>query len=375
MLIHNITERANLSMMLYAQRVGAAVGARWDVRHVQSKPDCADGSGVGWHGITALAKAKGYFARYAMYPVKAMRVRGDVFHVVDHAYGHLVATLPRRRSVVTCHDLMLLKLARGDFGGAVPFSKTAALSLRLSVSFLRYAARVVVDSRSTATDVLEQAGVPPERISVVYPGVESHFVPSPSLSAKETARRRFDLDDRPAWLHVGNSWFYKNLEAVLQALANTTENAREAPVLLKVGQGFSASQRALIKKLGIGSRVREIGLLDADELCAAYWACDVLVFPSLWEGFGWPVLEAMACGTPVVCSGRGALGETAVGAAAVVEPEDPCAIAEAVRHVLGDAEYRRDLVRMGLDRVRQFTWERAGEQMCAVYETVADAAP
>jgi glycosyltransferase involved in cell wall biosynthesis len=316
----------------------------------------------------------GYLSRYLAYPLRVARLQGDVFHVVDQAYGHLVAVLPRRRSVVTCHDLTLIKLARGEFGDAAPVSKSAILLLRLSVAFLRRAARIVAVSRATAVDVQEHLRVPAERVEIVYSGVDAHFVSPPNASAKAAARRRFDVDGRPTWLHVGTSSFYKNLETILQALANTAEKGREAPVLLKVGQGFSASQRALIKRLGIESRVREIGLLDPEELCAAYWASDVLVFPSLWEGFGWPVLEAMACGTPVVCSSRGALGETAMGAAALVEPQDSSAISEAVRRVLSDAEYRLELVRMGLDRVRQFTWERAGEQMCAVYETVAGAA-
>src|SRR5262245_33653270 len=262
-LLHNVTERANLSMRLYAERVAAAVGAQWEVRHVGVRlaPDAEDRpSGK---RLAVLAKSREYLSRYVIYPLKVAGLRGDVFHIVDHAYGHLMATLPRRRCVVSCHDLILFKLAQGEFGPVMPVPKTALLLLRLSAAFLRCAARVVVDSRATARDVHEYLRVPRGRVEVVYPGVDECFGLPPSSSARDAARRRFDLDGRPTWLHVGNNWFYKNIESVLHALALSNENSGQLPVLLKVGQRFSDSQRVLIQRLGIEDRVRESGLLDA----------------------------------------------------------------------------------------------------------------
>jgi len=372
-LLHDVREDANLSMKLYAERVAAAVGGGWMVRHVS--PWAGWGNAPGGRGTFSwwLAKSGEYVARYLVYPVAAARRRADVFHIVDHGYGYLLASVPGRRTVVTCHDLMLLKLARGEFGWRGPIPKLPALLLRLSAGFLRLAGRVVAVSRATADDTVRLLGVPRERVEVIYSGVEASFSPPPDRATRRAARARLGLDGRPVLLHVGNNWFYKNVDAVIRTLPLVGNG--DAAVLLKVGQGFSVDQQALAARLAVTDRIRELGRLGVDELRAVYWAADVLVFPSLWEGFGWPVLEAMACGTPVVCSDRGALGETAPGAATLVDPDDPKGIADAIMRVLTDSSYRRTQVEAGLDRAREFTWERAGKQLCAVYESVAEDAP
>lgn len=354
-------------MKLYAERVAAAVKSRWEVVHVHPW----DGP-VDWRRPRLLAKGLEYLARYVVYPLSCARqCPADIFHVVDHAYGHLVPWLPSRRTVVTCHDLMLLKLARGDFG---PFGvpRVPLALFRFSTRFLHRATRLVADSRATADDLVTHLGIPRNRIAVIHPGVDPVFGPPPDPAARVVARARFGLDHRPALIHVGKNSFYKNLEGVLRALAFLGGPTRRAPLLLKAGEGLTPGQWALARGLGVEGCVREVGILAAEDLRALYWAADALVFPSLWEGFGWPPLEAMACGTPVVCSARGALGEVAGDAAAIVDPDDPAMIAAAVKRILGDPVYRGDLVEAGLAQVHRFTWNGAGDALCEVYEAVRD---
>jgi len=370
LLLRNVREAANLSMKLYADRIAEALGGRCRVESLRPwSPPRSDRP-----GLRLVSKGLDYLARYAVYAAQARGARADVFHVVDHAYAHLLAALPAGRTVVTCHDLMLLKLARSEFGPGFPRYRVATALLRLSLRLLPRAAAVVATSRATAEDLARHLALPPDRVRVIHHGVDALFQPPPHPDARRQSRERLGLPDaRAALLHVGNNWFYKNLEGLLEALALFGDGA-SAPVLLKVGKGLTHAQRARARALGVLDRVVELGPLGAEALRAVYWAADALVFPSLWEGFGWPVLEAMACGLPVVCSDRGGLAEVAGDAAVIVKPEDPRDIAAGVERVLRDAALRRDLVARGLEQVKAFTWAQAGDRLLELYRELRDSA-
>lgn len=358
---------SNPSMALYADRIARALGSRCAFEDI--RPWSPRETGRRWR--RGASKALGYVARYALYPVSVVGRRADVFHVVDHAYAHLLRCIPSNRGVVTCHDVMLLRLARGDLGRLAPVPRVASLLLRLSLSFLRRAAVVVAVSRSTAADLGTFLDLPPERIRVIHHGVDEIFSEPVDAGIRDRARARFGLNDRPVLLHVGGNWMYKNLEGVLQTLAALPRRDGERdPVLLKAGERLSPAHRRLAASLGVADRVLELGWVDSRDLQWAYRAADVLVFPSWWEGFGWPPLEAMASGTPVVCSNRGGLPEVVGDAGILVDPGDPAAILTAVERVLGDDGFRKDLVAAGLDRARMFTWERAAAETYQVYRDV-----
>lgn len=364
-MLRNVGEERNLSMKLYADRLTQGLDNRCVVKSVVPwrPPGLASGHRLG-------AKALDYVARYGVYPSSLFGRRGDVFHVVDQAYAHLLCSLPARRTVVTCHDMMLVKLARGDFGHIKATPGVASRLLSFSLRFLNRAAMIIADSRATAGDLEKHLGISQERIRVVHLGVDPAFRPPLDSSERQAARAHWKVEGRRTLLHVGNNWFYKNLEGVLKATA-VLRAGRDDVVLVKVGKRLTREQRALAEELGVADCVRELGVLSNEELLTVYWASDVLLFPSWWEGFGWPPLEAMASGTAVVCSDRGALGEVVRGAALVVNPEEPESIADGVARVLRDESLRRSLVESGLRRAGEFTWERAAAQTFRVYEEVA----
>jgi glycosyltransferase involved in cell wall biosynthesis len=369
LMLRNVSEERNLSMKLYADRLSRGLNGRCTVESVQPwRPPALSKSQP--PGVTA--KALEYLARYWVYPPSLIRRRSDIFHVVDHAYAHLLCCLPAKRTVVTCHDLMLLRLAGGDF--ALPHSAppVALNLLRFSLSFLKRAGMVIADSQATADDLVKYLKISRGKIRVVHLGIDPTFVPPSGPNDRGAARSRWKVEGRRVLLHVGNNWFYKNLEGVIKALARLANDSdgAECPLLLKVGKGLNAEQWKLARSLKVNEHIRELGVLTNEELLSVYWASDVLVFPSLWEGFGWPPLEAMASGTPVVCSDRGSLAEVAGDAALIVNPEEPWEIAAAADRIFKDEALRQTLINKGLQRAKRFTWERAADETFQVYREV-----
>jgi glycosyltransferase involved in cell wall biosynthesis len=368
LMLRNVSEERNLSMKLYADRLTQGLGDRCVVESVVPwrPPSLSNRS-----HLSVSAKVLGYVARYGIYPPSLLRRRSDIFHVVDHAYAHLLCCLPASRTVVTCHDLMLLKSSRGDLKGfnAHPFVATRLLNL--SLRFMRQAAKIIATSEATAIDLVKYLKIPRDKIQVVHHGIDPAFRPLLEPGKRESLRKSLGFAEHKALLHIGNNWFYKNLEGVIKALAVLQENSgKDSPILIKVGKGLTHEQRKLARALGVAERIRELGVLNNEELQTVYWASDVLVFPSWWEGFGWPPLEAMASGTPVICSDRGSLGEVAGDAALIVDPEKSEEIADAIARVLDNETLRQSLILKGLQRAKQFTWERAAEETFQVYQEV-----
>jgi glycosyltransferase involved in cell wall biosynthesis len=199
-------------------------------------------------------------------------------------------------------------------------------------------------------------------------GVSDRFHPPELREGEEVTAQNLHL------LHVGHCGPYKNIEGILRALPIIQSRCGCTVTLLKAGLPFTRPQRELISQLGLENAVRHLGVVADSELPALYAKVDVLLIPSLYEGFGLPVLEAMACGTPVVASTAGALSETAGEAALLVDPLDIEGLADAVTRIANDGELRAKLRRRGLERARQFPWRRTALATAAVYSEVAEDA-
>jgi glycosyltransferase involved in cell wall biosynthesis len=302
-------------------------------------------------------------------------VRGEQVHVPRLAaragcdlVHSLASTAPLRGplpGVTTIHDLNYRMVPDAHFG-------VRGLGMRVLVpAAARRSRRILVDAASTREDVVSDLGVSAEKVDVVPLGVAAPPVPRPA--AAERARTRFGLGERPVVLSVSAKRPHKNLERLLRALAGIPADRRPSLVLPGYPTPHEEELRLLSRDLGVADDVVWPPWVSADELEALYAAATCLVFPSLYEGFGLPVLEAMARGVPVATSGRASLAEVADDAALLFDPEDVDAIRAAIERLLSDEGERRRLAELGRRRAEGFTWERTAKLTVESYRRALDA--
>lgn len=366
-LLHNYRDEQQPSMRLYADRLGEAL-QRQRVHVTRIRPP-----GVvpdAWRDRSAtLSKLDGYVGRFAVYPRLVRNLETDVVHVVDHAQGHLVGDVPSNRVIVTCHDVILLALAAGRIGAA-PVPPVALQLFRISLEFVKRAAAVIADSSQTKQDLVTLVGIDPAKIIVIHPGLNQAF--GCDRDSGLEFRRRRGLGDGLLVLQIGRA-FYKNILGVLRVLHRLRAGGLDVRVV-RVGRPLAGEERALADKLGVTASVVELGGVPDEQMPALYNAIDLLLFPSLYEGFGWPPLEAMASGTPVVCSRAGSLDEIVGDAALTADPEDIDALAWHAAAALTDQRLRATLTARGCEHVARFNWDRTAEQVIALYRDIATKA-
>ena len=283
--------------------------------------------------------------------------QADLFH----SLAQRPPALRFRREVVTVHDAFPIT---GRDYSTPEFQRRFSALLREAVE---RAARVITDSEYTARQLEVHCGVERERIRVVPCGVDE---PAGTLTPAERLRERERLvgQGNEMLLSVGNLEVRKNLVNALGALALMPERYR---LVLAGGDGYGAEAiHAFIAEQGLQRRVVLLGFVAAERLPALYESASALLFPSLEEGFGFPVLEAMAHGLPVVTSNTSSLPEVGGDAALYVDPLDVNGIAAQAARAVEDQILRRELMEKGRARARQFTWRRAAEAVLKVYEEV-----
>jgi glycosyltransferase involved in cell wall biosynthesis len=296
-------------------------------------------------------------------------VRGEQLHLpglarragVDLVHS-LATTGPGRgrfRRVVTVHDLIYKVHPEAHFG---VISMGMAVLVPLSV---KRADRVIAVSQSTADDVVRYLHVPRERIDVVPNGVGAP--PATGMPAQEV-RERLGLGERPLVLCTSAKRPHKNLLRLLDALASIPAERRPLTVITGYPTQHERELNDRAVQLAIHDDVRILGWVTQDELEGLYAAATALVFPSLYEGFGLPVLEAMARGVPVACSNRSSLPEVAGDAALLFDPEDTAAIASSIERLLVDSDLREQLIARGRDQAARFTWDACATATAATYE-------
>jgi len=296
-------------------------------------------------------------------------VRGEQQHVpraakrigaqIVHSLGSTAPLWGPFRRVTTIHDLNYKLVAESHFG-------VRGLGMRVLVpAAVRRSHRVIVDAASTRDDLREHLGTPAEKIDVVPLGV----TPAPPVTptAASELRGRLGLGERPVVLSVSAKRPHKNLARLLDAVAAIDPERRPALVLPGYATPHEAELRERASALGLGGSVAFCGWLPAADLEGLYALADVFVFPSLYEGFGLPVLEAMARGVPVATSARGSLAEVAGDAAYVFDPTDVGAIRSAIERLLSDPAEAERLRAAGRARAATFSWDRTGELTIAGY--------
>ena len=305
--------------------------------------------------------------RYVSYPASLRTCRSDVFHILDQAYAHLIRGLPSERTVITCHDLIPLLAADGTI--PVSISPVVARTFRWRAKQLLRAARIIAVSQATKATIQRYLPIDAEKVTVIHQGLAPVFKHIPQ--GKPSARGRLGVSrDAKVVLQVATRGPYKNTPAALHAIAQMKLRGHDDLAFVRVGSPLTSDDSKLAARLGIADAVTDAGYVEESTLVDWYNAADCLVFPSSWEGFGWPPLEAMACGTPVVASDIPAVAEITGDAALLFPTGDVTALALALERVLGDAALAAELREKGLRHVRLFTWARTAVATAAVYRDI-----
>ncbi len=286
-------------------------------------------------------------------PVEAFTGGVDIFYSPDF----LLPPTRARRTVVTVHDLSYVR---------VPECFPVVLKSYLNRSVPRAVKRadlILADAASTGRDLQDVYGVPPEKIKVLYSGVDPRFCPQVPATDQERVRAKYKLT-RPYFLSVSTVQPRKNYARLVEAFAKIQLSDSRFQLVIAGGNGWMYDEvYRTIERLNLGDDVRMLGFTPDDDLPALYAMAMLFVYPSLYEGFGLPVAEAMACGIPVLSSNASSLPEVAGDAALYFDPLDVEGMADAIRRALGDVPLRNELRAGGLQQVRQFSWDRSAREL------------
>ena len=269
--------------------------------------------------------------------------------------------MPRARIVVTFHDAIPLRSGRASFGTR----RTLSIGMRRAAA---QRAHFITISEASRRDAQDLFGIDAASITLVPPGIEDRFRPA---ADRDALRARIGIR-RPAVLIVGHTQPYMNVEGALAAAGHAVSHVDLE--VIKVGAPLTMAQGAMAQTGPLDGRLRELGIISDTEIADWYAAADVLVYLPVLSGFGLPVLEAMASGTPVVASSTGAVPEVAGGAAVLVNPDDAHAAGEALARLLTGDPVRAELIRLGRERAARYTWRRCADETMRVYREVCGGA-
>lgn len=323
----------------------SAIPGRFQVRPVSPNPFVR----LGWQFPQLLAEDK-----------------PELFHVQYTAPWNCPVPV-----VVSVHDVSFLE--HPEY-----FSRARALQLKITVKrTVQQAARIITPSEFSRQTVAKVYGLDPDRISVIHNATSNHFRPiQREVAAAALLRKRGWAF--PYVLTVGDIQPRKNHLGLIRAFANLLRANPHLPhhlVMAGKETWFTPEVKSLVRASGIAERIHFTGFVDDAELVQLYGGCDVFAFPSFYEGFGIPILEAMACGRAVICSNTTAMPEVADSAALLFDPTSDEQIGRALRDLLLDAELRVRTERLGLQRASLFSWDRAAQQTLDVYYSVAKKRP
>lgn len=296
----------------------------------------------------------------SLLPIHLKRDRVDVLHAT-----YASPPFAHRRMVFTMHGLV--NFLHPEF-----FSRTVLWRLNALMRIgLRRSSCIFCVSNHVREQVHEYFSIPLDRLLVTNLGVGEEFGPIPAPEARAQVAEQFGINP-PYFLHVGGRSPAKNLERLLRAFALYRQGARaDIELVLVGGSGSSKPAADLIRKLELTDHVRDLPYLSPSMLPALYSGAEMFLFPSVFESFGLPVLEAMACGTPVLTSSTTCLPEIAGGAAVLVRPDSVDGIAQGISRVQSSPELRASLIAKGLERAKEFKWENCARLALSAYVSVA----
>lgn len=298
-------------------------------------------------------------------PLALARARADLFH----SPHYVLPALTPCRSIVTIHDCIHLMFPQYLPGRMAHLYARVFFWLAANRS-----ARILTVSEASKRDILRFFPVPANKVDVTYNAIDSRFSRPANAGQMDRVRERYQLRNR-FLLYSGNIKPHKNLERLIDAFARLRSEGFGDIQLLITGSEVSryAGLRRAVHRFNLHKHVRFLGFQSSETLASLYHLADAFVFPSLYEGFGLPPLEAMASGTPVLTSNVSSLPEVVDDAALLIDPYDPQAIADGMAQILSDEDVRARLIARGRKRASHFSWEASVRRVLAIYREVGGA--
>jgi glycosyltransferase involved in cell wall biosynthesis len=358
------------SMDVYADNLVSELKVlhpEWEIIEIAPKPWSKDLENL-WHSGNPLHK---YYERFFNHPQTVSKLEADVFHIIDHTNGHVAYWLKKmgKPVIITCHDLVQYVYPE-ILKNQSRFPAFSLATWEYSVKGITVADRTIAVSSNTAQDITNYLNVNPKKITVVPNGVESQFRQLALETVKDWRQQYVTSPAEICILNVGSTHQRKNIITVLKVIKAIAE--RGLPVRLwKIGDDFTLEQKQFIRDRALDKHITFLGKPDREALIRFYNAADVMLAPSLYEGFGLTILEAMACGTPVITSNVSSLPEVAGDGAIVVNATDVKTIIRQILWLHREVVHRQKLIEQGLARARIFTWKETATQIAKIYEKMA----
>ncbi|MBW4554048.1 MAG: glycosyltransferase family 4 protein [Aphanocapsa sp. GSE-SYN-MK-11-07L] len=354
----------HFSMDVYADGLIAglkAVHPNWEI--IELRPKAFD------RGTKSpFVRGQKAYERFWRFPHEVQQQTADIFHIVDHSDAHIVRWLRKTGSpvIVTCHDLINI-LYPENLRGSVRLPIVSDRLGRYSIESMEQANAIVAVSSETAKNINKILNIEPDRLTVIPNAVDSLFHPLPEDQSQSFRHAHNVSPNTFCLLNVGGNHPRKNLIGILKALKLIKQRGLSVQ-FWKVSDDFKDDDKRFIQANGLGDSIKYLGYLDKTTLVKAYNAANVLVAPSFHEGFGITLLEAMACGIPVITSNVSAMPEVVNDAGILVDPKDSQVIADSMYRLYDNPIYSQELREKGLKRAQSLTWKKVAEQMSEVYQ-------
>jgi glycosyltransferase involved in cell wall biosynthesis len=367
LLISNYLPDRQESMLRYADMLACQLRSRGHEATVVYPPSLL----LKWFGPRFPgAKWIGYIDKYLLAPayLRARCRSADIVHVCDHSNSMYLGLAGTKPSLITCHDLLAIFAAQGRYPGQSTGRTGRVLQRWIAKGLLR-ARTVVCVSRKTEQDLCSLAqGAPPPSTFVVHHPLNWDFHPVAVGNGREVLEKRGVAGVQKYILHIGNNSWYKNRQAAVHIFAELKRSVSFAKIrLILAGKPWDDGLRGVVQASGVSGDIVELVGVSNEELRALYSDAAALLFPSREEGFGWPILEAQACGCPVITTDRAPMTEIAGDAALLIDPEDPVSAAQSI---LGQWNRLTEMKEKGFRNVERFSVMKAMDAYEAVYERV-----
>lgn len=309
------------------------------------------------------------FSRYLSYPLQAKKIQGQINHIIDQSYAHLLNVIDGQKTIVTVHDLIPLLAWKGKiFDYTYPHFP---LFFKLTIESLKKAKSIIAVSHSTKKDLIDHCGLKPDNIKVIHNGIDSRFCTF-SDNKKKKLRNRFGFPSKNKHvILITGTQRYKNHNISFQSLSRLEQITKKEIQVVWLGADNKMcakySKEANLKKNAI-----PINNLSFTHLCELYNSIDCLFFPSSYEGFGFPPLEAMACGVPVVTSNVASIPEVVGDAAIMLPPNDINGFSIALKNILEDEKLRNKYIKRGYKNIRLFNWSDCATKVLELYKSILE---